>query len=252
MAQGASREAEVAAYIQRYGHDWTDPERVREYVDRTDAQMEERSEGFKYMAAFVPFEHDEAIRILDVGSGQGSVAAAILDTFPHAEAVGLDVSEPMMELAMERMASYGRRYRYSLGDFADGELPTGIGGPFEVVVSSRAIHHLPGQKKAILYKDILKALVPGGCFFNLDTVAPGDDYLAQVYRQASRNLGNRPRDTNAPRGQRPALGGHYYESAATHLGYLTDAGFAPVDVFFKRMNNALIGGYKPGGQRPLA
>ena len=236
-------EAARAAYVARYGHDWTSTDLVRDYVERTDAQGEERTEGFKYMAAFVPFQKDQPFRILDIGTGQGAVAASVLDVFPHSSAVGLDVSEPMMELAQERMASYGKRFEYCLGDFADGEFPANLTGNFDVVVSSRAIHHLPADKKRMLYATIYSRLTAGGAFFNFDTVAPSEDYLKGMYRQATRVLGGRTteRNSDAPR-QVPA--GHYYDSVDRHLASLRFAGFGMVDVFFKRMNVAVIGGYK--------
>jgi trans-aconitate 2-methyltransferase len=241
MQQGMT----VEEYVGRYGHDWTDPEKVKDYVDRSDAQ-EDRYAALKYMVAFIPFDRALRIRILDIGAGQGVIAAAVLDQFPAGEAVGLDVSEPMRDFAMERMAKYGKRFSYHLGDFADGELPGDLQGPFDVAVSSRAIHHLPAENKAALYKDIFAHLTPGGCFFNLDTVAPSQPELRGTYRDASRYLrGERPDRSGTGAGRGGALTGHYYEPAQTHLEALRAAGFNPVDVFWKQMNVALIGGYRP-------
>lgn len=233
----------VDEYVARYGHDWTDPEKVMDYVNRSDAQ-EDRYQGLKYMVALVPFDRALKIRILDIGTGQGVIAAAVLDEFPAGQAVGLDVSEPMRDVAMERMAKYGSRFSYHIGDFADGELPGDLEGPFDVVVSSRAIHHLPAANKAALYKDICDHLTPGGCFFNLDTVAPPDDRLREIYREAGRNMSGRPRDPNRTGQRQGPLTGHYYESADTNLAALRAGGFGSVDVFWKVMNTALIGGYK--------
>lgn len=231
---------------ERYGHDWTDVEKVREYVERDDQRAGERAETFAHLAAFVPFERAHPLRILDIGAGHGVVAAALLDAFANASAVGLDASEPMMEVALERMAPYGDRFRYYLGDFADGDLPGDLLGPFEVAVSSRAIHHLPAPQKRRLYQAVFQVLTPGGCFFNLDTVAPPDDYLRELYRNASGFLRGRPVDSASPRQNWPGLPGHYYDTEKDHLRFLAEAGFDPVDCFWKRMNNALIGGYKSG------
>lgn len=245
--ENGDQERSVAAFVARYGHDWTDPDRVREYVDRVDGQAAERAEAFGFMAALVPFERTEPIRILDIGAGHGAVAASLLDVFPNAVAVGLDISEPMMAVALERMAGYGERFRYHLGDFADGQLPSDLPSSFEVAVSSRAIHHLPTDQKRLLYGNVFHSLATGGCFFNLDTVAPSDEALRAVYRRAAAFMRGRPVDPSSPWAGRTPLPGHYFDSADTHLRLLREAGFAPVDCFWKRMNNALIGGYKPGG-----
>jgi ubiquinone/menaquinone biosynthesis C-methylase UbiE len=68
----------------------------------------------------------------------------VLDAFPRASAIGLDISAAMMEVGRERMARFGDRFAYIEGDFADGTLPEeAVGsGPYHVIVSARAIHHL--------------------------------------------------------------------------------------------------------------
>lgn len=234
------------AFDDRYGHHWKEPERVQEYVARTDREAEERAESFKVMVGLVPFELTYPVRVFDIGSGHGAVAAALLDAFPNAHAVGLDVSEPMMAIGRDRMARYGDRFRYHVGDFADGELPDDLPGPFDVAVSSRAIHHLPPEQKRLLYQAVFRSLTPGGCFFNLDTVAPSDEYLKALYRQAGDFLRGRPLAWTSTQTSRPPSPGHYFDTVEDHLRFLAEAGFAPVDCFWKRLNNALIGGYKRG------
>ena len=115
-------EAEGPSTGQQWGHHWKESERVREYVDRTDRQAAERADSFRYLVGVIPFDRDRPLRILDIGSGHGVVAAALLDHFRHSTAIGLDVSEPMMEIGRERMDPYGTRFRYHVGDFADGEI----------------------------------------------------------------------------------------------------------------------------------
>ena len=234
------------AYVERYGHAWDTPELAQAYVERTDRESDQRAEGFRLMAALVPFEHDHPIRVLDIGTGQGAVAAILLDAFPRSTAVGLDVSEPMQQIAAGRMAHYGDRFRYYLGDFVDGDLPTDLGGPFDVAVSSRAIHHLPAAAKQRLYQSIFQALSPGGAAFNLDSVAPDDEYLRQRYRDAGRILRGAPPEQAAERANRMPTAGHYYEPLDQHLGFLRTAGFTSVDVFWKRLGMTLLGGYKAG------
>ena len=231
------------AYVERYGHAWNEPGLARDYVERTDRDSDQRAEGFKVMVALLPFRREQAFSVLDIGTGQGAVAALVLDAFPNARAVGLDVSEPMMQIAQERMARYGDRFRFHLGDFVDGELPADLGGPFDAAVASRAIHHLPTDKKRVLYRNVFQALNPGGGFFNLDSVAPNDDFLRARYREVGRVMrGEEPRPEDSAR--RGASAGHYYETLDEHLGLLRDAGFASVDCFWKRLGMTVLGGYK--------
>ena len=233
------------AYVERYGHEWNVFEAAKEYVDRTDTEAEQRADAFHTLVGLVPHEAKDAIRVLDIGSGQGTAAAYLLDGFPNSRAVGLDVSEPMRQIATERMARYGDRFRYHLGDFVDGTLPNDMGGAFDVVVSSRAIHHLPTAKKQLLYTAIFQNLKPGGSFFNLDNVPPQEQYLRARYRDAGTVLRGEKVDYSAPPSNRPSTPGHYWDSLAEHLRMLTEAGFSPVDCFWRRLAITLIGGYRP-------
>ena len=231
------------AYTERYGHEWNVPERAREYVERTDGALVERTEGLKIMVSLLPFHRQQPVRVLDIGTGQGLVAGLVLDAFPEAQAVGLDVSEPMMEIAGERMARYGDRFRYRLGDFVDGDLPADL-GEFDVAVASRSIHHLPPANKRMLHQSIYRSLKPGGCFFDLDSSAPPDDYARTRYREAGRVLRGEPIEQGTERAQRPPSAGHYYLTVADYLRSLREAGFDSVDCFWKRFGMTLLGGYK--------
>jgi tRNA (cmo5U34)-methyltransferase len=231
------------AYVERYGHEWYDADRAREYVERNEREENPRAEGFQVMIGVVPFNKTDAFRVLDIGSGQGNVAALVLDAFPNATAVGLDVSEPMRDLAAERMGRFGNRFSYQLGDFVDGELP--VTGTFDVVVSSRAIHHLPTPNKQRLYAAIFRSLNPGGAFFNLDSVGPTDEDLRRRYRIAGRAMRGEPAaQDGGDRGNRPPSPGHYFEPLDEQLSLLRTAGFTAVDCFWKRLGMTLLGGYK--------
>lgn len=59
---------------------------------------------------------DARLRHLDVGTGQGLLAALLLDAFPAPITLRLDGSEPMRATAAERIAAYGDRVRLVLGD----------------------------------------------------------------------------------------------------------------------------------------
>ncbi len=232
------------------GHHWQEPDRVAEYVQRMDRQQEERQVLFEFVTRLIPFPADAAIRVLDVGSGYGVVATAVLDAFPRATAIGLDISDAMMEVGRERMARFGDRFAYVVGDFGAGALPSSATqcGPFNVVVSARAIHHLPPEEMGRLYAAIYANLEPGGCFFNIDTASAPNDFLRQVYRNARHSERSPEEPTPAAQGgQAPHTANLYHHRDATlqrHLAWLQEAGFETVDCVWKRMEQAIVGGYK--------
>lgn len=108
-----------------------------------------------------------ARRILDLGSGTGETAMAALKLHPSAVVTCLDSSGEMLAIARQRLqgAQSARFVRSRLED----PLPA---GPFDVVVSAFAIHHLDGPGKADLFHRISDALAPGGRFVMLDVVIP--------------------------------------------------------------------------------
>lgn len=234
----------VTDRVQDYGQHWREAERVQDYVQRTDQREAERAHVLKLMADLAPFDRSHPVRILDIGSGHGPIAAAILDAFPNGKAVGLDMSDAMMDVGRERMARFGNRFTYHVGDFAHG-LPADLQGSFDIAVASASIHHLPPEDKRVLYRSIFEKLAPGGCFFNLDTMNPADDFLRQRYR-AVRDLNRDPQAEDRPRAanQHSTSFAHYMDPVEDHLALLSAAGFNPVDCFYKHLSRALVGGFK--------
>ena len=104
----------------------------------------------------------EVHRILDLGTGTGETASRVLEVHPQARIVGIDESPAMLAAARERL---GERVEELIhGSFAD-ELPA---GPFDLVVSALAIHHLDHHGKQDLYRRIHAVLRPGGRFIQGD------------------------------------------------------------------------------------
>ena len=223
------------------GHHWQEADRVRDFVERMDRRAGERDPQFRLMARIVGRPSDAPLRILDLGAGYGAAAAALLAAYPSAHAVLLDASDEMIRVGGEGMAGFTGRYEYVKGDFGPGMLPEGARGPFDVVVSSSAIHHLPADGIRSLYRDIHKVLVPGGVFLNLDLVAAPDEELTALYRTVA-EAEREERGEPPPNAARPHHS--HVDPLAEHLRWLADAGFVHVDCFWKRLGSALVGGFR--------
>jgi len=110
----------------------------------------------------------EVTSLLDLGTGTGETLAAVLARHPGARATGVDRSAPMLEAARARLA--GLPVELVVGELSD-LLPA---GPFDLVVSALAVHHLEGTDKAALFARVSGALRPGGRFVLGDVVVPVD------------------------------------------------------------------------------
>ena len=70
--------------------------------------------------------------ILDVGTGSGAIALALLDEHPGARVTAIDASEDALEVAAENARRLGLQARLMLHNLEDG-LP---GGPYDLVVAN--------------------------------------------------------------------------------------------------------------------
>ena len=108
------------------------------------------------------------VRVLDLGTGTGETLAAVLERHPGARAVGLDKSAPMLDAARTRLAVLP--VELTVAELTDPLPP----GPFDLVVSALAVHHLDGSEKADLFARVAQVLRPGGRFVLGDVVVPDD------------------------------------------------------------------------------
>jgi tRNA (cmo5U34)-methyltransferase len=106
--------------------------------------------------------------ILDLGTGTGETLARVLPLHAGARATGLDESAGMLDVARTRLAAYD--VTLQVADLLD-PLPE---GPFGLVVSALAVHHLDGPGKATLFRRVAAVLAPGGRFVLADVVLPAD------------------------------------------------------------------------------
>jgi tRNA threonylcarbamoyl adenosine modification protein (Sua5/YciO/YrdC/YwlC family) len=133
-------------------------EEIREDIPEFDA----------FEDAVVEASGSRVTSILELGTGTGETALRLLEHHPDAELVGIDVSEPMLDLARSRLPA--GRVSLREGRLQD-PLPE---GEYDLVASALCVHHLDGVEKADLFARIARALAPGGRFVLGDVVLPAD------------------------------------------------------------------------------
>jgi SAM-dependent methyltransferase len=201
---------------------WASAEHALAYLGRADS-LPHRVEGESTLLEIIPVT---AMRILDLGTGDGRLLGLVKLDHPRAIAVALDFSPAMLEAVGKRFADDG-----SVAVVAHNfENPLPEFGSFDAVVSSFAIHHLIHERKRALYAEIYARLNPGGVFCNLEHVASP---TPELHEEFLRRIGYTV-ETEDPSNQLLDL--------ETQLQWLREIGFSDVDCHWKWRELALLTG----------
>ena len=122
-------------------------------------------------------------RILDVGTGTGSLPVKMALKRPDAALVGVDLSDAMLRAARERAATarIGRRVTFRRANAR--RLPFRRGA-FDLVISNSLLHHLPDPVPTL--DEIARVLAPGGSVFIRDLRRPARPRLRAHIRRHGR------------------------------------------------------------------
>lgn len=182
------------------------------------------------------------IRVLDLGAGTGLLTAALIEALPGAHLTLLDEAPGMLAQARERFAGRAAgAIDVVVGDLL-ADMPA---GPFDVIASGLAIHHLDPIDQARTYAAARERLAPGGVFVNAEQLhAPGDQWLEDHYIE--RELVHARAGGFTPAAEEQAWirwSVDRHVDLETQLRWLHDAGYATVDCVFKSWRFAVVAGW---------
>lgn len=217
--------------------DWNDEDYVARWLERQQEHTAERQRQFAIVRAVIPKLPEQEFRYLNLGAGPGNLDEVLLEHFPGANAIIADSSLAMLGVARQRLARFGNRVEYVNANLSTPDWTGALAGPYDYVVSTLAIHHL-GDPRRIreLYGEVYRLLGHGGTFLNLDLMRPARPSLAPLSAWAAKD----PEAGLFEQGGGAALPGSLLE----HLGWLGEAGFNCVDVYWKDLSTALICGIR--------
>jgi tRNA (cmo5U34)-methyltransferase len=110
--------------------------------------------------------------VLELGIGTGETTRRVLERHPQAKLTAIDSSARMLERA---------RAAFPNADIRPGKLEDPLPeGPFDLVFSALAVHHLDAAGKRDLFGRIHGALGPGGRFVLADVVVPENETDQQL------------------------------------------------------------------------
>jgi tRNA (cmo5U34)-methyltransferase len=140
---------------------WWDPDT---YLELMSAEIPAFVELQEQTAAAT--DGPEVAAMLELGIGTGETARRVRAVHPGARLTAIDSSAEMLDRAGSEFPDADLR----LARLEDA-LPD---GPFDLVYSSLAVHHLDGPGKRDLFGRVAAALRPGGVFVLADVIVPED------------------------------------------------------------------------------
>ena len=204
----------------------------------------------------VPYATNDTFRIVELASGEGLLATALLTAFPHAQYTGLDGSDSMRAATTHRLAAFANRGTIAAFDLASTDWHPHADGA-GLIVSSLAVHHLPDAGKRMLFHALCPRLATDGALLLADLVAPARAEVADVFagswdiavEHQARHL---PDGTAHVAAFHAARWNHYRDphpvdqpsSLADQLRWLSEAGFPVADCFWLRAGHAIHGGFR--------
>jgi SAM-dependent methyltransferase len=112
--------------------------------------------------------------VLDLACGTGSISRRLLDRFPGARSIAVDIDPALLTIARATFAG-DDRVRVVRADLGDpgwvGALPE---TPVDAVVTATALHWMAEPTLRRLYRDLAGVVRPGGAIANADHMDPPD------------------------------------------------------------------------------
>lgn len=163
------------------------PERKSQYTENVNATLQWMwgdgylsPGGAEEVAAMLQGVDTRGRHVLEIGSGLGAAAVALVETYGARSVLGVDVEAHLVEHSRERAVAAGLEERIRFQLVEPGPLPFDDGA-FGMVFSKDAIVHIPD--KAACYAEVLRTLAPGGVFVGSDWLRGGEETYTSDARE---------------------------------------------------------------------
>ena len=125
-------------------------------------------------------------------------------------------------------------------------------GPFDLVVSGFAIHHLTDERKKELYQEVFDLLNPGGLFLNLDHVKTGshvaealfEEWLLGSMHERHQLSGSDKSWEDVEKEWKGRQASNILAPVRAQVDWLSEIGYEGVDCYFQALSLALFGATK--------
>ena len=185
-----------------------------------------------------------AENLLDIGCGAGNYSLMMLSKIPNLNCTLVDLSNPMLEKAFERISPHThRKVEVIQGDIREVALTE---NHFDIILAGAVLHHLRDDKDwEMTFEKLFKLLKPGGCLMISDLISQDtellNDYTWEIYGDYLEDLGGTEY-------RQKVLDYVAKEDSPRSMNYQLDlmkrVGFSKVEILHKNMCFGAFGGIK--------
>ena len=178
LKNAVNRITEVrSSHADIYNHDEDAATYDQDVLRSEDPIREGYTEVLDWVAQNAGITEDSAV--VELGSGTGNLTARLP---PCRSLVCVDVSDEMSKIAKQKLhgVSHISYVQADILEYFDADPP-----PFDVAISTYVVHHLTQQEKELLFNQLVRRLLPGGCALFGDLMlerAQGKRILIDHYR----------------------------------------------------------------------
>ena len=147
----------------------------KRWLERWDAQqtgyVPQREERFRVMLDVLDAVLPDEFVALDLACGPGAISRRLLERFPGARCVAIDMDPVMLALGQGALGTYDGRLRWVDADLAaPGWVDLAGEVQVDAALSTTALHWLSGPDLVELYRRLAALIRPGGLFLNGDNM----------------------------------------------------------------------------------
>lgn len=229
--------------------------RVAQYDAAMNIMHPNRAHMAEIVCAMLPFASNEAVTVLDLGTGTGFLCEYLLRAFPQAHIIAVDGAAAMMQQAQARLHERAKALTWQICTFQELARNASALPALDAVASCFALHHLSAEEKRELYHALFGKIRRDGWLINADLVALPNTHLEARYqhlrclgiqRRTRERLGEQKtlQTISAELAQLEREDGDQPLRLEEDLQLLRNAGFQEVDCFWKETREAVWGGLK--------